>query len=43
MRVLRVPALLSWRFEMSCADDGVGVNAAAVDGRLGTLGELPEQ
>jgi hypothetical protein len=43
MRALRVPALLSWRFEMSCADDGVGVNAAAVDRRLGALGELPEQ
>ena len=43
MRALRVPALLSWRFEASCADDGVGVNAATVDRRLGALGELPEQ
>jgi hypothetical protein len=43
MRALRVPALRSWRFEVSCADDGVGVNAAAVDRRLGALGELPEQ
>jgi hypothetical protein len=43
MRALGVPALLSWRFEVSCSDDGVGVNAAAVDGRLGALGELPEQ
>jgi hypothetical protein len=43
MRALRVPALLRWRFEVSCADDGVGVNAAAVDRRLGALGELPEQ
>jgi hypothetical protein len=43
MRALRVPALLSWRFEVSCADDGVGVNAATVDRRLGALGELPEQ
>lgn len=43
MRALRVPALLRWRFEVSCGDDGVGVNAAAVDRRLGALGELPEQ
>jgi hypothetical protein len=40
MRALRAPALRSWRFEASCADDGVGVNAAAVDRRLGAL---PEQ
>lgn len=43
MRALRVPALRSWRFEVSCFDDGVGVNAATVDQRLGALGELPEQ
>ena len=43
MRALRVPALRSWRFEVSCADDGVGINAATVDRRLGALGELPEQ
>lgn len=43
MHALRVPALRSWRFEASCADDGIGVNAAAVDRRLGALGELPEQ
>jgi hypothetical protein len=43
MRALRVPALRSWRFEASCSDDGVGVNAATVDRRLGALGELPEQ
>jgi hypothetical protein len=43
MRALRVPALRSWRFEASCTDDGVGVNAATVDRRLGALGELPEQ
>lgn len=42
MRALRVPALLDWRFEVSCSDDGVGVNAAVVDRRLGALGELPE-
>ena len=27
---------------MRCRDDGIGVNAAAVDRRLGALGELPE-
>src|SRR5436190_17336714 len=43
MLALRVPALLSWGFEVSCADDGVGVDAATVDRRLGALGELPEQ
>lgn len=42
MRALRVPALTRWRFEVRCGDDGVGVNAAAVDRRLGALGELPE-
>ena len=42
MRALRVPALRSWRFEIRCGDDGIGVNAAAVDRRLGALGELPE-
>ncbi len=42
MRALGVPALREWRFELRCADDGVGVNAAAVDRRLGALGELPE-
>jgi hypothetical protein len=42
MRSLRAPALASWRFEVGCADDGVGVNADAVQRRLGVLGELPE-
>ncbi len=42
MRALRVPALPTWRFEASCVDDGVGVDAATVDRRLGALGELPE-
>jgi hypothetical protein len=42
MRTLRVPALLDWRFEVSCTDDGVGVNASTVEQRLGALGELPE-
>src|SRR5215216_4785605 len=43
MRALRVPALASWRFEVRCADDGVGVDAATVERRLGVLGELPER
>jgi hypothetical protein len=43
MRALRVPALTSWRFEIHCADDGIGVNADAIERRLGVLGELPEQ
>ena len=42
MRSLHAPALTSWRFEVSCADDGIGVNADAVERRLGVLGELPE-
>ena len=42
MRALRVPALLGWRFEVQCTDDGAGVNATIVDRRLGALGELPE-
>ena len=42
IRALRVPALTSWRFEIRCADDGAGVDAATVDRRLGVLGELPE-
>jgi hypothetical protein len=43
MRALRVPALLAWRFEVRCGDDGIGVDAATVDRRLGALGELPER
>jgi len=42
MRVLRVPALVDWRYELTCSDDGVGVNASVVDRRLGALGELPD-
>jgi hypothetical protein len=41
-RALGAPALVSWRMELSCADDGAGVNAGVVDARLGALGELPE-
>ena len=39
MRLLRVPALRSWRFEVSCRDDGIGVNASVVD-RTGARDEL---
>ncbi|MGI8594368.1 MAG: hypothetical protein ACR2ML_08410 [Solirubrobacteraceae bacterium] len=42
LRSLGVPALLDWRFEVCCADDGEGVDASVVDRRLGALGVLPE-
>src|SRR4051794_41961797 len=42
MRRLRAPALLDWRYELSCSDDGVGMDAAAVDRRLGALGVMPD-
>ena len=42
MRRLRAPALLDWRHELRCTDDGVGMDAAAVDRRLGALGVLPD-
>lgn len=42
MRRLRAPALLDWRSELRCADDGVGMDAATVDRRLGALGVLPD-
>ena len=41
LRRLRVPALLDWRHELTCNDDGEGVNAQIVDDRLGALGERP--
>jgi hypothetical protein len=41
-RALGVPALADWHWEVRCRDDGIGVNAATVDRRLGALGELPE-
>jgi hypothetical protein len=41
-RTLGVPALGDWRWEVRCRDDGIGINAPAVDRRLGALGELPE-
>jgi len=42
LRSLRVPALLDWRYEIVCADDGEGVDAVTVDRRLGALGVVPE-
>src|SRR6266571_4768442 len=41
LRTLRVPALRSWRYELVCSDDGEGVDADAVDQRLGALGVVP--
>jgi len=41
MRSLRSPALLSWRHELRCTDDGEGVDAALIDSRLGALGLEP--
>jgi hypothetical protein len=42
MRRLRAPALLEWRHELRCSDDGIGMDAAAVDRRLGALGVAPD-
>lgn len=41
MRSLRSPALLSWRHELRCTDDGEGVDAGLIDRRLGALGVEP--
>jgi hypothetical protein len=41
MRRLRSPALLSWKHELRCTDDGEGVDATLIDGRLGALGVAP--
>jgi hypothetical protein len=38
---LRSPALLSWRHELRCTDDGEGVDARVIDQRLGALGVAP--
>ncbi len=43
MRRLRSPALVSWRHELRCTDDGEGVDAELVDMRLGALGVSPPQ
>ena len=42
MRRFRAPALLDWRHELRCSDDGIGMDAAAVDRRLGALGVAPD-
>lgn len=42
LRRLRSPAIRDWRYELRCSDDGVGVNAASVDARLGALGVAPD-
>ena len=42
MQRLRAPALLEWRHELRCSDDGVGMDATAVDRRLGALGVTPD-
>jgi hypothetical protein len=41
MRSLRSPALLAWKHELRCSDDGEGVDAAVIDERLGALGVEP--
>jgi hypothetical protein len=41
MRAWGSPALSSWRHELRCTDDGEGVDAAVIDGRLGALGVAP--
>lgn len=41
MRSVRSPALLSWRHELRCTDDGEGVDAGMIDARLGALGVEP--
>jgi hypothetical protein len=41
MRSLRSPALLSWKHELRCTDDGEGVDADVIDNRLGALGVEP--
>ena len=41
MRSLRSPALLSWKHELRCTDDGEGVDSDMIDRRLGALGVEP--
>ncbi|HET6865611.1 MAG TPA: hypothetical protein VFH80_06795 [Solirubrobacteraceae bacterium] len=43
MRSLRSPALLSWRHELRCTDDGEGVDLQLIDRRLGALGAESRQ
>ncbi len=42
LRHLRAPAITDWHHELRCTDDGMGVNAATVDARLGALGVAPD-
>src|SRR5438067_4511402 len=41
MRSLRSPALLAWKHELRCTDDGEGVDSELIDRRLGALGVEP--
>jgi hypothetical protein len=43
LRRLGVRNAPTWRHELTCTDDGEGVDADAVDRRLGTLGVVPER
>jgi hypothetical protein len=42
IRRVGAPAITSWRNELRCTDDGIGVNASTVDARLGALGVAPD-
>jgi hypothetical protein len=42
LRHLRALAITDWHHELRCTDDGMGVNAATVDARLGALGVAPD-
>jgi hypothetical protein len=42
LRRVRAPVIADWRSEVRCTDDGIGVNAATVDARLGALGVTPD-
>jgi len=41
LRRLRVPAVAEWAHQVSCTDDGEGVDGDHVDRRLGALGVAP--
>lgn len=43
LKRLGVRGIPTWRHELTCTDDGEGVDAEAVDRRLGTLGVVPER
>jgi hypothetical protein len=43
MRSLHSPALMSWKHELRCTDDGEGVDVELIDQRLGALGVEPPQ